>query len=378
MERFKQKNIYKQKYKWWEGIKLPDPIVDPYDVVWSHWAEVALTKNAITSTTMVYVFENDYTFKDVNKLFEFCTENGLSQFWELSRSGGIQKSFVWNDGMFILSQNQTTDQNSLRVKMITSDKIILEKYKMFFKTETVPKNDKKSIYVMTTTQDGPQLVDAGNANLALERSNYEENILFDYDYIVKQLNAEVPYGRLVIFNGTAGSGKTHIIKGLLDEVKNATFILIPPDMIVDLTGPNFIRPFLNLKHENDIEKNSVVLILEDADRVLVRRGNDNLAEINSLLNFGDGIFGSLFDIRIIATTNAKKLEMDPAIMRPGRLCRMTDVNELSPETANKVFLRLVGTDGKFDKKTTLAEVYKLANHSEWKMPEMNEEVGFKK
>ncbi len=33
----------------------------------------------------------------------------------------------------------------------------------------------------------------------------------------------------------------------------------------------------------------------------------------------------MFDIRILATTNARHIDIDPAIMRAGRMCRRVDV-----------------------------------------------------
>ena len=363
--------------KWWNEAKYPNFTQSPHQHVWHNWAELIFVKEALQNGTTVYSFQDDLLFKDINELYLFFKENDIKQFWQqISYQSESQKSFRWDQGIVNIFHYGVP--NGATVNIVTPNKELIDKFHAFLKAETVPKNQQKSIYVMTMTEDGPSLVNAGNANLPLERSNYEDKVLFDYDYVSKQLSEKTPYGRLVIFNGLPGSGKSFIIRGLLDEIKNATFVLIPPDMIVDLTGPTFIRPLLNLRAEEGIDKGSVVLILEDADRILVSRGADNMTQISTLLNFGDGIFGTLFDIRIIATTNAKKLEMDPAIMRPGRLCRMVDVNELSAEKANKAFFKLTGKDGDFKNKTTLAEVYKKANHSEWKSPLINEEVGFKR
>ena len=85
----------------------------------------------------------------------------------------------------------------------------------------------------------------------------------------------------------------------------------------------------------------IALVLEDADRCLVTRGENNINSIQSLLNLGDGILGSLLDLRIIATTNAKKLEMEAAILRPGRLSKRLEVGALDLDTARGVFRRLL-------------------------------------
>ena len=85
----------------------------------------------------------------------------------------------------------------------------------------------------------------------------------------------------------------------------------------------------------------MILVLEDADKCLVTMDKNNINSIQSLLNLGDGILGSLLDLRIIATTNAKELDMEEALVRKGRLSRMLEVGPLDLATASGVFKRLL-------------------------------------
>jgi ATP-dependent 26S proteasome regulatory subunit len=109
----------------------------------------------------------------------------------------------------------------------------------------------------------------------------------------------------------------------------------------------------------------------------VTRASENINSIQSLLNLGDGILGSLLDLRIVATTNADELKMEAAILRPGRLSRMLEVGFLDPKTAQGVFHRLIPGAKLPEKlldikgrefKVTLAEVYSLARQSGWEPP----------
>lgn len=117
--------------------------------------------------------------------------------------------------------------------------------------------------------------------------------------------------------------------------------------------------------------------MEDADKCLVTRAGDNINSIQSLLNLGDGILGSLLDLRIIATTNAKKLEMEPAILRAGRLCKRLEVGNLSTKEGSSIFKRLVPTMEEMPVRLTstkdisLAEVYGLARSFGW-VPEVRD------
>jgi SpoVK/Ycf46/Vps4 family AAA+-type ATPase len=110
------------------------------------------------------------------------------------------------------------------------------------------------------------------------------------------------------------------------------------------------------------------LILEDADNILTPRGKDNLSLISTLLNMTSGILGSMLDIRAVATTNSPTKDIDPALMRPGRLSSHVTVGELDKEKAASVFKRLTGKAKTFSGQVSLAEVYRLAREAGWEPP----------
>ena len=66
---------------------------------------------------------------------------------------------------------------------------------------------------------------------------------------------------------------------------------------------------------------------------------------------------------MVATTNAKHCEIDPALLRPGRLCRRIEIDPLRPDYASRVFERLTGVPRVFDAPVPLADVYAAARGS---------------
>lgn len=232
-----------------------------------------------------------------------------------------------------------------------------------------------NIYVISTSQDSLSLNNLGRLKYSFIRDNYEDKVLKGYDYVVSEYNKASPSGRITIVNGPPGGGKTNLLKGMISEIKNSTTILLPSKFVVDLDSPSIVSLLIEERsdrfgalHMDDEEsssakkknKTSVLFIVEDADDCLVPRDGANMSTISSLLNYTDGIFGSMLDLRIIATTNADHVDFDKALTRPGRLCKHIIVEALSPEKATSVHDRL--TDGKdkeftYGKKTTLAQVY---------------------
>ncbi len=167
-------------------------------------------------------------------------------------------------------------------------------------------------------------------------------------------------------NGIPGGGKTNLLKGVISSIKNSTVILLPAKFVVELDSPSIVSLLIEersdrygaLNDRDSKEKNTPILfIIEDADDCLVPRDGANMSTISSLLNYTDGIFGSMLDLRIIATTNADHMDFDKALLRPGRLCRHVVVDALSPEKATDVYRRLGGTGNPYTDKKTLAQVY---------------------
>lgn len=274
----------------------------------------------------------------------------------------------------------TLDVNGSYVKMSaisTNEKLVLELQELVSQ-EFVPPVQKGHIFAIIRMGMSLGLSTIGNAGIALEPGNYTSSVMEDYRAAIKDLNTANPSGRIVIMEGEPGTGKTHLIQAMLMEVPDAMFVLVSPEMVPSLAGPELLPLLLNQKNSYRMT-GPIVLVLEDADRCLVTRGEGNLNNIQSLLNLGDGILGSLLDLRIVATTNAKKLEMEAALLRPGRLSKRLEVGSLDWDTARSVFRRLV-PNGKFPEKLTyttgnfamsLAEVYSLARKAGWE-PEKRE------
>jgi hypothetical protein len=76
-----------------------------------------------------------------------------------------------------------------------------------------------------------------------------------------------------------------------------------------------------------------VVILEDAESLLMQRGADNQENLSNLLNISDGFLGEMLKLHVICTINCPMDKIDPAILRPGRLLAMREFVRLSPVQA---------------------------------------------
>lgn len=233
-----------------------------------------------------------------------------------------------------------------------------------------------TVYMVASKKNGLSVTPIGKAGVPLVRDNYTSDIISSFDYITQSFSEPDPAGRLVILHGEPGTGKSFFIRGLLESVKNVKCVLMPAQLAVRLEDPQFLTTMLEEVNDDDT-KVPILIIIEDADAILTNRADGDMSAISALLNMADGIFGSLIDLRIIATTNAKSVDIDVALLRPGRLLEKVHIGLLSSEQAEAIYYRLTEQTKKYSRPITLTEVYADAgNYRNRRTKEDKKSIGF--
>ena len=84
-----------------------------------------------------------------------------------------------------------------------------------------------------------------------------------------------------------------------------------------LSSPNFVD-FWDEQKRGRAGKLSLA-ILEDAEDLLLPRDGSSQTGVCNLLNIADGFLGDHLNLHIVVTTNSPARQLDPALLRPGRL-----------------------------------------------------------
>jgi len=193
---------------------------------------------------------------------------------------------------------------------------------------------------------------------ALVRENYGPSVIAAWDKVAADLKSDEPNGRLAIFHGPPGTGKTHLIRGFMSAGIEGAFVIIPPKEIANIGDPEMIDLLLEIA---DDYSGRIVLILEDADEILSSRKATSMSALANALNLGDGLMGEATNAFIVATTNAPLGEIDPAMLRPGRLSVISEVSTLLTSQAQKIYESLGGKGNlSGQSEYTLAEIYAAA------------------
>ena len=172
-------------------------------------------------------------------------------------------------------------------------------------------------------------------NVELDK-NYNDDL--PYDRIKEILSSDK--SELILFDGKPGTGKTTLIKKLMEDV-DKKFLYVNTSYLLG-TDPTKFVDFLLQRNEN-------IVVLEDCEKLLLEREQGNVF-MEVLLNLTDGILGDSVKPKFICSFNCSEKKLDKALLRRGRLSLKYTFNELSLEKTRKLIPEA-------DKPLTLADIY---------------------
>jgi hypothetical protein len=175
------------------------------------------------------------------------------------------------------------------------------------------------------------------------------------DEWITTLNAR-RYG-LTVLTGAPGTGKTTLLLSLAQWLAAThTFYFMPAARFASVESGEIVTFWAGENRNSKLRK---ILILEDAESVLLRRGDDNREKVATLLNLTDGMLGDALGLHVVCTLNSELADLDPALLRPGRLVAHRDFDLLTNDEACRLaaVLNLPMPSGE---RISLAELFNAA------------------
>lgn len=159
----------------------------------------------------------------------------------------------------------------------------------------------------------------------------------------------IPYKRNYLLEGVPGSGKSSLIHAIASELNQDICILTFHDKINDITMMRALRSI----------PDSNILVLEDIDSLFVeRKKNDehkNRISFSGLLNCLDGL-GHKHGLITIMTTNYK-MNLDSALIRPGRIDYMLNFDYANKYQIEFMFYKFMNLSKEEDKETNYFKTF---------------------
>ena len=174
---------------------------------------------------------------------------------------------------------------------------------------------------------------------------YNDDFPDIHQTIIRRLNKKDDKG-IVLLHGLPGTSKTTYLRYLIGKIKKRV-LFIPPDMASQIANPELIRLL--------IDNPNCVLVIEDAEHIVMQRQAGSDAAVSNLLNLSDGLLSDFLNVQIVCTFNNQVHQVDKALMRKGRLIASYEFNKLTVEKAQRLSHQL-GSKCLIARPMTLSEV----------------------
>lgn len=192
---------------------------------------------------------------------------------------------------------------------------------------------------------------------------YEDSFLAIDQLIFKRLNTEDDKG-IVLLHGLPGTGKTTYLRYLIGRLKKRVLFLSPA------VASNIMQPeFIDLLIDNP----NTILVIEDAENIIMDRKTTGNASVSNLLNLSDGLLADCLNVQVICTFNSDISQIDSALLRKGRLIAKYEFGKLSVDKARQLSVKQ-GFQTMIEKPMTIAEVM---NQHEPSFEKQESSIGFR-
>jgi hypothetical protein len=159
-----------------------------------------------------------------------------------------------------------------------------------------------------------------------------------------------------LLRGEPGTGKTSFIRYLVEVLRTTHRFYFLPSYEYARVGNGALIEFLH--DERDQHPNlQFVIVMEDAEAVLMPRKIDTGFSVSALLNLADGLLGEGLNLQFMCTVNCEIAELDAAIVRPGRLRTARDFRLLTHSEAIELAQHLKLPVPRERREYSLAEIY---------------------
>jgi hypothetical protein len=177
------------------------------------------------------------------------------------------------------------------------------------------------------------------------RANYPARTSSQIDWLVGLKTPEESLGRLLLWHGPAGTGKTTAATGLMTAWQPWCDLHVISDPEQFFQDPSYLlavakdgrasdihEPMRTM--DEDVLRRSKLIVCEDADEYLRSDAKQRSGPaLGRLLNLTDGMLGRGSGVFVLLTTNDDVARLHPAIRRPGRCLAEVAFPPMSPSEA---------------------------------------------
>lgn len=219
-------------------------------------------------------------------------------------------------------------------------------YAIFTLMKAPDKEEESEINIITQNSHGLDLKQLDIKESVLDIDLYYNDDFKAVDAVIRErLDKENDKG-IILLHGLPGTGKTTYLRHLIGEVKKK-ILFVSPAVAGNLMNPEFIDLL--------IDNPNSILVIEDAENIIMDRKYSPNSSVSNLLNISDGLMSDCLNVQIICTFNSALNMVDSALLRKGRLIAKYEFGKLGVTKAQRLSDHLK-KDKVITEPMTLAEI----------------------
>lgn len=222
-------------------------------------------------------------------------------------------------------------------------KAMLDEFKKF---RALAKKQEFEMNIITLNGNSLELKTIEITPLELDINLYYNDDFKATDKIIKERLSKEKDKGIVLLHGLPGTGKTTYLRHLIGALKKKV-MFVSPNVARNLMNPEFMDLL--------IDNPNSVLIIEDAENIIMDRRFSNQSSVSNLLNISDGLLSDCLNVQIICTFNSELSFVDSALLRKGRLIAKYEFGKLTVAKASQLSKHL-GLVKNITQPMTLAEI----------------------
>lgn len=216
-----------------------------------------------------------------------------------------------------------------------------------FKThKAIEKEEDYEINIISISNGSLDLKTVNITPTALDLDLYYNDDFKAVDATIKERLANENDKGIVLLHGLPGTGKTTYLRHLIGSLKKKV-MFVSPSVANNLMNPEFMDLL--------IDNPNSILVIEDAESIIMDRRFSSQSSVSNLLNISDGLLSDCLNVQIICTFNSELSFVDNALLRKGRLIAKYEFGKLNIAKANELSKRL-GLKHVITQPMTLAEI----------------------